>query len=213
MAVGSSVGAALLSTNWVVEKSHSGAYSGGTVAVSSDGSLIACLCGGDVCFVDVELGKKRWTLRGHRALNSSRKAGYDEAIHRREAIEEEEEEVVCFSLPHKKIRLKKTERDAKDGENDGEMEIMVATRNLLLRRWILRDEGFVVANTIKAHDQVVLSMEYDRYYMHELDSLACITCKNDYIHLVLAYDGFCYGSPTQSPANAAVLAHCGCSWI
>ncbi len=163
MAVGSSLGATLLSKNWVVEKSHTGAYSGGTVTVSSNGSLIACLCDGDVCFVDVELGTKRWTLRGHRAVNSSNKAGYDEVIRRREAIEEEEEEVVCFSLPHKKNSFKGIKSDTKDSEKGGELEIMVATRNLLLRRWILRDGGFTIVNTIKAHDQVVLSMEYDRY--------------------------------------------------
>ncbi len=165
MAVGSTLGSSTsLSTNWVVEKSHSGAYSGGAVSVSSDGSLIACLCGGDVCFIDVELGTKRWTLRGHRAnVNGSGKAGSHEAAHRKEVIEEEEEEVVCFSLPHKKSSLKRNANDKYGNEKRGDVEIMVATRNLLLRRWILRDGGFVIVNTIKAHDQVVLSMEYDRY--------------------------------------------------
>ncbi|CAM9396122.1 unnamed protein product [Phaeothamnion confervicola] len=68
-----------LSHAWEVAKKHAGAYSGGAVALSHDGQMIACLCGGDVAFLNVHRGEVLSRLKGSGAG-------------------EDEEEIVCFVL-------------------------------------------------------------------------------------------------------------------
>ncbi|KAG5188335.1 hypothetical protein JKP88DRAFT_267609 [Tribonema minus] len=122
-----------------VSRRHAGAYSGGCVKLSSDGETLACLFGGDVSFLEIESGQvKRTLLKG--------------AITGLEADEEEEEaegreELVCFAL------------------HPNGAEIVTASRNLLLRRvplpmhWNIGDAK--CKRAIRAHEQVVLSMEYE----------------------------------------------------
>jgi WD40 repeat protein len=136
---------ASLSRSWVVSKSHSAAYSGGAVKVAGNGSVMACLLGGDVAFLDVESGQVTRTLRGKGSAQQVAGASATDGDEGGwEGDEEEEEEVVCLALH----------------PSGGEM--VTASRNLLLRRWSSSPSQFKCIRTIKAHDQVVKAMEYDR---------------------------------------------------
>ncbi|CAM9766394.1 unnamed protein product [Chrysoparadoxa australica] len=112
-------GLSTLSKSWKVTKTHRGAYNGGAIQLSRDGTTMACLYDGDVKLLDVKQGEVTRGLKG----------------------ENDEEEIVCFAL------------------HPLRNEIVTASRNLLLRHWDIATG--VCKRAIKAHEQVVLSMDYD----------------------------------------------------
>eukprot|EP00953_Heterococcus_sp_UTEX-ZZ885_P010440 6095-Heterococcus_DN1.PRE.2 len=113
-------------------RKHSGAYSGGCVKVSPDGASLACLYNGDVSFLDISSGQ---------VLRSLLKVDGQDDDDTEEDDAEGREEIVCFAL------------------RPNGTEIVTASRNLLLRHWEI---GQVKCKrTIRAHEQVVLSMDYD----------------------------------------------------
>lgn len=52
-----------LSTEWKVNKSHAGSYTGGKVSISEDGSFMACLYNEDVCVLEYTTGRVLFRLQ------------------------------------------------------------------------------------------------------------------------------------------------------
>mmetsp|Transcript_12867 Transcript_12867/g.18988 ORF Transcript_12867/g.18988 Transcript_12867/m.18988 type:complete len:1186 (-) Transcript_12867:96-3653(-) len=155
-----------LSKLWLPEKKHTGVYSGGKVEVFRDGLFLACLHDANVIFLDVDTGGISFRLKEI----EERKAGPAEED---QWVEHSEEELVCFCL--NPVHQAMTVLEAGVDEC---LELVTASRNLLLRHWRCRpavnQEGELselskglqkweikCVRAIKAHTAPVLAMDYD----------------------------------------------------
>jgi WD40 repeat protein len=141
---------ASLSEVWEIKRSWEGAYTGGKTQLLVGGSVIACLCSGDVALLDLKSGALIAKLQAATPVRREREAGCvcrpcEKKTHT-PAQEEERDTITCFAV-----------------HSDGRT-IVTASSRMLLRHWVCADEQWAspeIRRSWRAHDTPVASMAWD----------------------------------------------------